>query len=75
MSVQAIAMRRSRRPGVAAAPGRGHLVAAPSGRARRQRAQWGRVWAAFADDQRLIGAKLIVILALFLAAMALEVPP
>jgi|RifCSP19_3_1023858.scaffolds.fasta_scaffold90731_2 hypothetical protein len=64
MSVRAIAIRSGPRPARAAAPAR----------VRRRRRPRAAFWASFADDRRLIGVKVILMVLLFLAVMALEVP-
>jgi hypothetical protein len=64
MSVRAIAIRSGPRPALQPAPVR----------ARRRTARRGPLWAAFADDHRLIRVKLILMGMVVLAVMALEVP-
>jgi hypothetical protein len=63
MSVRGIAIRSGPRP----------ALAVPI-QARPRSACPATVRAAWADDHRLIGVKLVLIGLLFLAAMALEVP-
>lgn len=67
MSVRAVAIRSGPRPSLRAVP------AAPA-RVRRRAVRRGTVWAAFADDRRLIGVKLILIGMVGLVMMATEAP-
>lgn len=64
MSVRAVAIRSGPR----------RAVAAVSVRVSRRRARRRPMWAAFADDRRLIRVKLILMGLLILAMMAVEVP-
>lgn len=79
MSVRAIAIRSGPRPAPRSRPLLPSRAAPrPSVGARASLRPGTRafvsLWAAFADDRRLIGVKLILMGVLFLAILALEVP-